>query len=46
MGQFDDTRLLINLMTTAAEHGATLLNYAGVVELTKDEAGFVKGVTR
>ncbi len=32
-------------MTTAAEHGATLLNYAGVVELTKDEAGFVKGVT-
>jgi glycerol-3-phosphate dehydrogenase len=44
-GQFDDTRLLINLMTTAAEHGATLLNYAGVVELTKDEAGFVKGVT-
>jgi glycerol-3-phosphate dehydrogenase len=44
-GQFDDTRLLINLMTTAAEHGATLLNYAGVVELTKDDAGFVKGVT-
>jgi glycerol-3-phosphate dehydrogenase len=44
-GQFDDTRLLINLMTTAAEHGATLLNYAGVVELTKDEAGFVNGVT-
>jgi glycerol-3-phosphate dehydrogenase len=43
-GQFDDTRLLINLMTTAAENGATLLNYAGVVELTKDESGFVKGV--
>ena len=43
-GQFDDTRLLIHLMMTAAEHGATLLNYAGVVELTKDEDGFVKGV--
>ena len=36
-GQFDDTRLLIHLMMTAAEHGATLLNYAGVVELTKDQ---------
>jgi glycerol-3-phosphate dehydrogenase len=43
-GQFDDTRLLINLMTTAAEHGATLLNYAGVVELIKDGDGFVEGV--
>jgi glycerol-3-phosphate dehydrogenase len=43
-GQFDDTRLLIHLMMTAAEHGATLLNYASVVELTKDENGFVKGV--
>jgi glycerol-3-phosphate dehydrogenase len=43
-GQFDDTRLLINLMTTAAEHGATLLNYAGVIELKKDESGFVQGV--
>src|SRR6202166_5447439 len=43
-GQFDDTRLLINLMTTAAEHGAALLNYAGVVELKKDESGFVQGV--
>ena len=43
-GQFDDTRLLIHLMMTAAEHGATLVNYAGVVELTKDEDGFVRGV--
>ena len=43
-GQFDDTRLLINLITTAAEHGATVLNYAAAVELTKDESGFVKGV--
>jgi len=43
-GQFDDTRLLIHLMMTAAEYGATLLNYTGVTELTKDEDGFVKGV--
>src|ERR1700761_452719 len=43
-GQFDDSRLLIHLMMTAAENGATLLNYAGVTELTKDENGFVKGV--
>jgi glycerol-3-phosphate dehydrogenase len=43
-GQFDDTRLLVHLMMTAAEHGATLLNYAGVVELIKDENGFVRGV--
>ena len=28
-GQFDDTRLLIHLVATACEHGATLLNYAG-----------------
>src|SRR5260370_1171344 len=27
-GQFDDSRLLINLVTTAFEHGAVLLNYA------------------
>ena len=29
-GQFDDSRLLINLAQTAAEQGATLLNYARV----------------
>jgi glycerol-3-phosphate dehydrogenase len=44
-GQFDDTRLLINLITTAAEHGATVLNYAAAVALVKDESGFVKGVS-
>ena len=27
-GQFDDTRLLINLVATAADQGATLINYA------------------
>jgi glycerol-3-phosphate dehydrogenase len=43
-GQFDDTRLLIHLARTAADHGATLLNYAGVTQVTKDDAGFINGV--
>jgi glycerol-3-phosphate dehydrogenase len=43
-GQFDDSRLLINMVTTAFEHGATLLNYARVSEVTKDAQGFVDGV--
>jgi glycerol-3-phosphate dehydrogenase len=43
-GQFDDTRLLIHLAQTAADHNATLLNYAGVTEITKDNEGFVNGV--
>src|SRR5215470_9766159 len=32
-GQFDDSRLLINLVATAYEHGAALLNYAPVTAL-------------
>src|SRR5215471_7486527 len=43
-GQFDDSRLLINLIQTAAEQGATVLNYAPVTQLTKDAEGFVSGV--
>jgi glycerol-3-phosphate dehydrogenase len=43
-GQFDDTRLLINLAETAAEQGATLVNYARVVALTKGPDGFIDGV--
>ena len=35
-GQFDDSRLLINLVTTAFEQGATLLNYARVTGILKD----------
>jgi glycerol-3-phosphate dehydrogenase len=34
-GQFDDSRLVINLAQTAAEHGAILINYMKVVSLTK-----------
>jgi len=42
-GQFDDSRLLINLAATAAEYGATLLNYAPVTSLVKDKEGYVYG---
>jgi glycerol-3-phosphate dehydrogenase len=44
-GQFDDARLLIDLASTAAEHGACLINYARVVSLGKDEGGFINGLT-
>lgn len=44
-GQFDDARLAINLGQTAAEHGATLLNYADVKLFNKDENGKVDGFT-
>ncbi|MFC1534390.1 glycerol-3-phosphate dehydrogenase/oxidase [Thermodesulfobacteriota bacterium] len=42
-GQFDDARLLINLARTAAEQGAALLNYARVIALTRDGAGYLNG---
>ena len=42
-GQFDDARLLINLVRTAAEQGATLLNYARVVAFNRDPAGYLNG---
>jgi glycerol-3-phosphate dehydrogenase len=43
-GQFDDSRLLINLVATAFELGAVVLNYAQVREITTDDEGFVDGV--
>lgn len=43
-GQFDDARLLIALIATAAEQGAVALNYTSAIELTKDADGFVSGV--
>jgi glycerol-3-phosphate dehydrogenase len=43
-GQFDDARLLINMVATAAEQGATLINYCRVTALTKGDDGFVNGV--
>jgi glycerol-3-phosphate dehydrogenase len=43
-GQFDDTRLLIHMAATATDHGAALVNYAPVIEITKDGDGFANGV--
>jgi glycerol-3-phosphate dehydrogenase len=43
-GQFDDARLLIHMVVTAFEQGATPLNYVEVTGLTKDGQGFVDGV--
>ena len=43
-GQFDDSRLLIDMAATACEMGATLLNYVRVTGLTKDADGFIDGV--
>jgi glycerol-3-phosphate dehydrogenase len=44
-GQFDDSRLLINLLQTAVEQGASVLNYARVTALVKDAPGHVTGLT-
>jgi len=43
-GQFDDARLLVNLVQTAAEQGAAVLNYVRVTDLLKDGDGLVAGV--
>ena len=42
-GRFDDSRLAVNLMQTAADHGATVVNYVKVTDLLKKE-GKVSGV--
>ncbi len=44
-GQFDDTRLLTHLIMTAADYGATVLNYCAAVELQRDAEGYINGVT-
>src|SRR5260221_13479039 len=44
-GQFDDSRLLIDLVQTAEEQGAVLVNYMKVVELKHDGEGFLTGFT-
>lgn len=43
-GQFDDSRLAINLAQTALEQGATVLNYFKVTGLLKDSNGKIAGV--
>ena len=42
-GQFDDARLLINLVQTAAEQGAAIANHVEVTELLKAEGGKIVG---
>ncbi len=44
-GQFDDARLLIHLAMTAADHGATVVNYCPATGLLRDEEGYVNGLT-
>lgn len=43
-GQFDDSRLLINLMQTAWEQGAVLANYVKATGFTRGADTFVNGV--
>jgi glycerol-3-phosphate dehydrogenase len=43
-GQFDDARLLIHMVLTAYEQGATQLNYVEVTGFTKDDQDFLNGV--
>jgi glycerol-3-phosphate dehydrogenase len=42
-GQFDDSRLAINLLQTATEQGAVCANYVKVTGLTKDASGKISG---
>jgi glycerol-3-phosphate dehydrogenase len=43
-GQFDDARLLINMVSTAHERGAALLNYTAVAGFIQDSQGNITGV--
>ncbi len=43
-GQFDDSRLAINIAQTCAEHGGVVLNYMCVTDLIKNRIGIVSGV--
>ncbi|QGJ70014.1 FAD-dependent glycerol-3-phosphate dehydrogenase subunit [Planctomycetales bacterium 10988] len=43
-GQFDDARLLLSLVRTAAAQGASLLNYCKATSLVKDAQGFLTGL--
>ncbi|BDD07655.1 glycerol-3-phosphate dehydrogenase [Fulvitalea axinellae] len=43
-GQFDDSRMAVNLAQTAHEHGGVPLNYMEVKGLRKNENGKIEGV--
>jgi glycerol-3-phosphate dehydrogenase len=42
-GQFDDARLLIQMIATAAEQGAAAMNHCEAIALLKGDDGFVDG---
>lgn len=44
-GQFDDARLLIHLLLTAVDRGATVLNYVAATGFLRGGDGFVDGIT-
>lgn len=44
-GQFDDARFAIHLAMTAADQGATVLNYFPVTGLLKNDEGQIRGVS-
>ncbi len=43
-GQFDDSRLAINLAQSIIENGGNAINYVKVIDLLKDQQGNVNGV--
>ncbi|MGB1209973.1 MAG: FAD-dependent oxidoreductase [Lacinutrix venerupis] len=43
-GQFDDSRLAVNIAQTCIENGATVINHCKVKNLLKNEKGIVNGV--
>lgn len=43
-GQFDDSRLAVNIAQTSIEHGATILNHFKVEQLLKNDKELVHGV--
>jgi len=43
-GQFDDSRLAVNIAQSCIENGATVLNHFKVKNLQKDDKGLVNGV--
>jgi len=43
-GQFDDSRLLIHLIMTAADNGAAAVNYCRATGLLRDDEGYVNGL--
>ncbi len=43
-GQFDDARLAVELMLTAVDHNATVINYTEVTGLNKNEEGKITGL--